>query len=213
MDCESWLLSKPAKSSPKVGFYIFFKWVGGKLALALSLDGGKLVLSYKGFFSFFFLKKLKIKKRERHKRVFSLHLKSSIKPGMHLLIALRVVSELNSYPDSLAGWCGMLFHFCDYFLPCVCVCVCACVCVSVCLCVQSLSRVRLFAIPWTIAHQGPLSMEFSRQEYWRDLSCSPLGIFLTQGSNPSILCLLCWQANFYHWATWEAPSFLVQWGK
>ena len=28
------------------------------------------------------------------------------------------------------------------------------------------SRVQLFATPWTIAHQAPLSMEFSRQEYW-----------------------------------------------
>ena len=33
--------------------------------------------------------------------------------------------------------------------------------------IQSLSRVQLFANPWTIADQGPLSMEFSRQEYWR----------------------------------------------
>ena len=32
--------------------------------------------------------------------------------------------------------------------------------------VTSLSRVRLFATPWTIAHQAPLSMGFSRQEYW-----------------------------------------------
>ena len=31
---------------------------------------------------------------------------------------------------------------------------------------QSLSCVCLFATPWTKAHQGPLSMEFSRQEYW-----------------------------------------------
>ena len=30
---------------------------------------------------------------------------------------------------------------------------------------KSLSRVWLFAIPWTVAHQIPLSMEFSRQEY------------------------------------------------
>ena len=30
-----------------------------------------------------------------------------------------------------------------------------------------LSRVRLFATPGTVAHQGPLSIEFSRQEYWR----------------------------------------------
>ena len=34
---------------------------------------------------------------------------------------------------------------------------------------QSLSRVRLFATPWNGAHQAPLSMEFSRQEYWSEL--------------------------------------------
>ena len=34
---------------------------------------------------------------------------------------------------------------------------------------QSLSHVRLFAIPWTVACQAPLSMEFSRQEYWSGL--------------------------------------------
>ena len=32
-----------------------------------------------------------------------------------------------------------------------------------------LSHVKLFATPWTIAHQGPLSMKFSRQEYWNRL--------------------------------------------
>ena len=32
--------------------------------------------------------------------------------------------------------------------------------------VKSLSHVRLFVTPWTVAHQAPLSMEFSRQEYW-----------------------------------------------
>ena len=31
----------------------------------------------------------------------------------------------------------------------------------------SLSRARLFATPWTAAHQAPLSMVFSRQGYWR----------------------------------------------
>ena len=29
-----------------------------------------------------------------------------------------------------------------------------------------LSRVQLFAIPWTVAYQAPPSMGFSRQEYW-----------------------------------------------
>ena len=33
-------------------------------------------------------------------------------------------------------------------------------------CAQSLSRVHLFATPWTVACQSPLSMEFPRQEYW-----------------------------------------------
>ena len=32
--------------------------------------------------------------------------------------------------------------------------------------VKSLSRVRLFATPWTAAHQAPLSIGFCRQEYW-----------------------------------------------
>ena len=34
---------------------------------------------------------------------------------------------------------------------------------------KSLSRVWLFATPWTVACQAPLSMEFSRQEYWSEL--------------------------------------------
>ena len=32
--------------------------------------------------------------------------------------------------------------------------------------VKSFSHVRLYATPWTVAHQAPLSMEFSREEYW-----------------------------------------------
>ena len=35
--------------------------------------------------------------------------------------------------------------------------------------VKSLSRVWLFVTPWTVAHQAPPSMEFSRQEYWSGL--------------------------------------------
>ena len=35
--------------------------------------------------------------------------------------------------------------------------------------VKSLSRVQLFATPWTAAHQAPPSMGFSRQEYWSGL--------------------------------------------
>ena len=35
--------------------------------------------------------------------------------------------------------------------------------------VKSLSRIRLFATPWTVAHHVPLSMRFPRQEYWSGL--------------------------------------------
>ena len=39
--------------------------------------------------------------------------------------------------------------------------------------VQSLSCVRLFATPWTIPRQAPLSMGSSRQEYWSESPCPP----------------------------------------
>ena len=42
-------------------------------------------------------------------------------------------------------------------------------------CAQSLSRVRLLETPWTVAHQAPLSMGFTRQEYWSGLPCLPPG--------------------------------------
>ena len=50
------------------------------------------------------------------------------------------------------------------------------------------SHVRFFATLWTVAHQAPLSMGFSRQEYCSELPCPLPGIFLT-GSNPGLLCL------------------------
>ena len=57
--------------------------------------------------------------------------------------------------------------------------------------VKPLSRVRLFVTPWTVAHQAPPSMGFSRQEYWSGVPlpspwgrgyvtpklASPLGVF------------------------------------
>ena len=52
----------------------------------------------------------------------------------------------------------------NYWFLWLCVCVCVCVCVY-----WSLSHVRLFATPCTVAHQVPLSMEFSRQEHWTGL--------------------------------------------
>ena len=47
------------------------------------------------------------------------------------------------------------------------------------MCVQSLNHVRLFVAPWTVAYQAPLSVEFSRQEYWSVLP------FPTPGNLPN----------------------------
>ena len=46
------------------------------------------------------------------------------------------------------------------------------------------SPVRLFATPWTVAHQAPLSMGFSRQESWSGLPCPPPGDLPNPGIEP-----------------------------
>ena len=61
--------------------------------------------------------------------------------------------------------------------------------------VKSLSPAQLFATPWTVAHQAPLSMGFPRHKY--GIGCHFLlqEIFPNQGANPCLLCLLHWQAG------------------
>ena len=65
--------------------------------------------------------------------------------------------------------------------------------------VSHFSHVWLFETLWIEACQTPLSMEFSRQEYWSELLCPPQGIFPTQGLNPS----LCIPGGFF---TAELPG-------
>ena len=50
--------------------------------------------------------------------------------------------------------------------------------------VKSLSGVRLFATPWTVALQSPLSMGFSRQEYWSGLPFPSPGDLPDRGIEP-----------------------------
>ena len=50
--------------------------------------------------------------------------------------------------------------------------------------VKSLSRVRLFATPWTVAYQAPLSMGFSRQECWSGLPFPSPGDLPDPGIKP-----------------------------
>ena len=49
--------------------------------------------------------------------------------------------------------------------------------------------VRLFVTPWTVAHQAPLSMESSRQEYWSGLPFPSPGDLPNPGTEPGSLVL------------------------
>ena len=79
-------------------------------------------------------------------------------------------------------------------------------------CVYVLSCVWLFVTPWTVTCQAPQSLELSRQEYWSGLPFPPLGIFLTQGLNLHLLCLLHCQADFFFFLTTEQTWKLQQSG-
>ena len=61
-------------------------------------------------------------------------------------------------------------------------------------CEAVLSHSGLFAAPWSVALQAPLSMEFSRQEILEGVGFLLQGIFLTQGLNLCLLHYLHWQA-------------------
>ena len=63
------------------------------------------------------------------------------------------------------------------------------------------SVIWLFPTPWTVAHQAPLSMGFSRQKYWSGLPCPSPEDLPDQGL--SLQLLLCRQA-LYKWAIREA---------
>ena len=55
--------------------------------------------------------------------------------------------------------------------------------------VKSLSHVQLFATPWTVAHQTPPAMGFSRQEYWSGLPFPSPGDLPNPGIEPRSLSL------------------------
>ena len=63
---------------------------------------------------------------------------------------------------------------------------------SVCM-LSCFSCVQLFATPWTVAPQAPLSMDFQGKNTGVGCHSFLQGIFLTQGPNPNFLCLLHWQ--------------------
>ena len=57
------------------------------------------------------------------------------------------------------------------------------------------SLVQLFATPWTVACQAPLSMGFFSQEYWSGLPIPLPGDLPNPGFELHLLCLQHWQAG------------------
>jgi len=79
-------------------------------------------------------------------------------------------------------------------------------CIDFMCCVLScFSRVQLFATLWTRACQAPLSMGFSRQEYWSGLPCPPPGDLPNPGIEPKSLMSPALTGRFFTTSTtWEA---------
>ena len=66
------------------------------------------------------------------------------------------------------------------------------------------SHVRLFATPWTVALQAPLSVGFSRQENWSGLPFPTLGDLPNPGIEPMSLTFPALASRFFTTrATWE----------
>ncbi|CAI9153792.1 unnamed protein product [Rangifer tarandus platyrhynchus] len=79
---------------------------------------------------------------------------------------------------------------------------------AMCACpVSHFSRVQLFAALWTVAHQAPLFLGFSRQEYWSGLPFPPPGDLPNPGIKPRSLTSPALADRFFTTsATWEAPQ-------
>ena len=75
-----------------------------------------------------------------------------------------------------------------------------------CVC-ESFSHVQLLATPWIVARQAPLSMEFSRQEYWSGLPLLSPGDLLDPQIEPKSLMSPALADGFLTTsATWEAGT-------
>ena len=76
------------------------------------------------------------------------------------------------------------------------------------MCVLScFSRVQLFETLWTVACQAPLSMEFSKQECWSGLPCSPP----EDQRTTSLMSPALAGVFFYHWCYLGSPGY--RWSK
>ena len=76
-----------------------------------------------------------------------------------------------------------------------------------CVCAKSLQLCRLFVTLWAVAHQAPLSMGFSRQDYWSRLPYPPPGDLPNPGIEPESLKSPALVSMFFtSSSTWEAQD-------
>ena len=90
----------------------------------------------------------------------------------------------------------------------------ACMCFGIhallCIVLSHFSHVWLCATPWTVAHQAPLSMGFSRQNYWRALPSPPPGDLPDLGIKPaSLMCPALADRFFTASVAWEATPCII----
>ena len=97
--------------------------------------------------------------------VFHSYLQRNHQSEMNVAIKWRFTVGLSAFYSLLRNWMGKEHECKDKKV----------------LKVKSLSRVWLFAIPWTIAYQAPPSMGFSRQEFWSGLPFPSPGDLLNAG--------------------------------
>ena len=100
-------------------------------------------------------------------------------PADEIRVGLK--EEVYIFEPDLREGCTVLSHFC---------------------------RVQLFVTLWTIAHQAPPSMGFSRQEYCNKLPCPPPGDLPKPGVEPaSLMCPALAGGFFTASTTWEAQLY------
>ena len=83
------------------------------------------------------------------------------------------------------------------------VCVCVCIRSIYVLCAHAQS---LFMTLWTVANQAPLSIGFSKQEYWSELPCPPPGDLPNPGTEPMSPAL---QVDSLLLSQWESPIYVL----
>ena len=80
-----------------------------------------------------------------------------------------------------------------------------------CVYAQLISCIRLFANPWAVAHQAPLSLEFPRPEYWSGLPFPPPGDLPDPGIKPASSESPALTGMFFTTSTtWEAHCKLLK---